>query len=257
LISELFLYLTTKTSKEARAFGHLYESIAINAREKRCRDFWKSHRENCKKFIREFIPKLKQKNIVLILGSGPLHEIPIVELSNQFERIDLVDIVHLKSTKSAYRHYKNLNFIEADLTELEKDIYNEKKIINRVPSIFTDIKYDLIISANLLSQLPNHLASFLEKNGHNSAESLEKFKNQICQDHISYLKNFNAPTILITDTERSFHNPSGELINKENSFNNLQLPKPANEWEWNLAPIPEVSKEYSIKMKVSAFILNF
>ena len=257
MISELFLYLTTKTSKEARAFGHLYESIAINAREKRCRIFWNSHRENCKKFIREFIPKLKQKKNVLILGSGPLHEIPIDDLSYHFERVDLVDIVHLKSTKEANRKYKNLNFIEADITELEKEIYIEKKIINRVPSLFTDIKYDLIISANLLSQLPNHLATFLEKNGNNNAESIKGFKDQICQDHINYLVNFKTPTILITDTERFFHGPSGEFIHKESSFNKLQFPTPDREWEWNLAPIPEVSKEYSIKMKVSAFILNF
>lgn len=63
--------------------------------------------------------------------------------------------------------------------------------------------------------------------------------------------------ILITDTERSFYDSIGRFMKKEESFIKFELPVPDQEWEWNLAPIPEVSKEYSIKMKVSAFILNF
>jgi len=257
LIRELFLYLTTRTSREARVFGHLYESIAINSREMRCRDYWKPHRDNCKNFIRHYVLKLKQKKSVLVLGSGPLHEIPIEELSTQFEKVDLVDIVHLKSTKLSCRQYKNVNFIEADLTEIEKIIYLEKQIINKVPSLLTDSKYDLVISANLLSQLPNHLVTFLENNTGNSAESLDRFRSQVCQDHFSYLKKFQTSVILITDTERSFYDSIGRFMKKEESFIKFELPIPDKEWEWNLAPIPEVSKEYSIKMKVSAFILNF
>jgi hypothetical protein len=52
----------------------------------RCRDYWKPHRDNCKNFIRHYVLKLKQKKSVLVLGSGPLHEIPIEELSTQFEK---------------------------------------------------------------------------------------------------------------------------------------------------------------------------
>jgi hypothetical protein len=257
LIRELYLYLTTKTSKEARQFGHLYECIAINSREKRCGQFWKPHRENCKKTILEYLPEIKNKNSVLVLGSGPLHEIPIEALSYQFNKVDLVDIVHLKTTKKVCRHLHNVNFIEADLTELEENIFHEKKIINKIPSKFTNQKYDLVISANILSQLPNHLVNFLKKNNKYNEDILEKFRTQVCNDHYLYLQKFSAPTILFSDTERSYYDPMGNLIEKESSFIKFGLPEPVKEWDWNLAPIPEASKEYSIKMKVSAFILNF
>ena len=257
MIGELFLYLTTRASKEARIFGHLYESIALESREKRCRIYWQPHRENCKNLIKQALRQIKQKNAVLVLGSGPLHEIPVEELSNQFSRVDLVDIVHLRSTKKNYDKYKNLNFIEADLTELEKTIYQEKKISNKVPSLLSEEKYDLVISANILSQLPNHLVSFLQSNIQYSEESLENFRSQICKDHFQYLKNFKTPTLLYTDVETHFYSPDGSLISKEDSFIKFELPAPIKEWEWNLAPIPEASKDYSIKMKVSAFVLNF
>ena len=94
MILELLTYFKAKTTKEARAFGHLYESIALIQREKRCQKHWLSHRVHCKNFILNSINLLKSHETALVLGSGPLHEIPIEEMASRFKRVNLVEVVH-------------------------------------------------------------------------------------------------------------------------------------------------------------------
>lgn len=259
MLFEFFKYFTSKTSQEARHFGHLYETIAIIQREKRCHLFWKSHREECKKFIIRSISKMTQFDSVIIFGAGPLHEIPIEEISKAFKKIDLVDVVHLPTTIKKCSHLNNINFITSDVTELEEFILKNKIIYNRQPEKFLKDKYDLVISANLISQIPHHLINFLRKNGKEkySEETLIKFANQVAKDHFDYITNFHCPAILITDSETQYFDKNENLIQTEKPFLDFDLPPPDHKWVWNLAPIPEMSKKYSVKMVVSAFNLNF
>lgn len=259
LIREILTYLSAKTTKEARAFGHLYESISLLAREKRCQKFWLPHRTQCKNFILKAAKSCKKHDAILILGSGPLHEIPLNELSEMYERVDLVDVVHLSETKNKYSHLANVHFIEADVTELESEIRREKIIINKVPSAFLTGNYSLVVSANLLSQLPYHLRSFLLKKASQkiTEEQLDNFCYQVSLDHYQYLAKFRCPVVLITDTESHYIGKKEETIDVQTPYINFTLPVPHEQWWWNLAPRPEFSKDYSVKMKVSAFILNF
>ncbi len=258
MIRELFKYFYSKSTKEARTFGHLYESISLIEREKRCRAFWLSHRENCKLVIAEASARIENKSSVLILGSGPLHEIPIELLANTFNRVDLIDVVHLRETKNKFRHLKNVNFIEADVTELEKPLLQDKKPINKIPTLFLKDNYDLVISANLLSQLSYHLKNFLEKKAKPklSESDLLNFAHQVTLDHYQYLQKFSSPVILITDVETILQDKNDRLIDKETPYINFSFPKPYREWLWNVAPIPEYHQDISLKMKVQAFILN-
>lgn len=258
MIREIFLYLTTKTKKEARTFGHLYEAVAIGQREKRCHEFWKPHRAESKKLILQVANTLQEKKSLLILGSGPLHEIPIEELSQIFETITLVDIVHLNDTKKRYQELHNLIFLEHDITELESKIASERKIFNTVPVAFLNNHYSLVISANILSQLAYHLRDFLEKKASPlvSDESLDHFSNQVSLDHFTYLKKFNCPVLLITDIETHFKNQNGEIVEIQTPYIAIDFPPPLAIWHWDVAPIPEYNPEMSLQMKVAGFILN-
>ena len=258
MIRELFLYLTTPVKPEAKTFGHLYEAIALGAREKRCQEFWKSHRSESKKLILNVANTLKEKKSLLILGSGPLHEIPLVELSQIFETITLVDIVHLRETKKTYQHLNNLIFIEHDITELESIIAQEKKVFNKVPTAFLENHYSFVISANILSQLAYHLRAFLEKNASPSisTKNLDQFSHQISLDHFTYLKKFNCPVLLITDIETLFKDKDGKTIETQTPYLDINFPPPVAGWIWDVAPIPEYNQEISLQMKVAGFILN-
>lgn len=259
MFKEIITYFKTNllTSKEARVFGHIYESISLIEREKRCHHHWLSHRSQCKNFILDNIHIAKKKSL-LILGSGPLHEIPLEKLAQTFTSVDLVDIVHLKVTTSKYSHLPNVRFIEADITELEADLILTKKIMSKIPTQYINAGYDLVISANLLSQLAYHLRNFLEKKAQPklSNDELDKFSNQVSLNHFLYLKNFHCPVLLITDIQSLFLDKNEQVVFFETPYIDFDLPKPCNEWWWEVAPLPEYSKDLSIKMKVAGFLLN-
>ncbi len=258
MLKEIFTYLTNHASKEARVFGHLYESISLIEKEKRLTKAWKPHRENCKNFILESLTTVKEFNSLLILGSGPLHEIPIEELAQRFKKIFLVDIVHLRKTKKSCLHLKNVFFIEHDISEIEKEFLKNRILLNHIPEKFLDQKWDLVMSINLLSQLQLHFKNTIANKWPKlfSQNELNKFCTTLTSNHLTYLKKFSCPTVIITDIETFFYDKEKKLLDTYFSFPHLSLPNHLREWHWDLSPIPEYSKSCFLQMRVVGIILN-
>lgn len=259
MIQEILIYLTEKPLlKEARAFGHLYESISLVSKEKRCQRAWSPHRHECQQFISKHLSRGLGHKAVLILGSGPLHEIPIELLAKTFEKVVLVDIVHLKDTKKNTAHLKNVQFIEHDITELEEDLRLKKILTPKTPSRFLDEEWDLVLSVNLMSQLPLHFESFIQKKMPKrfSEEALRDYLLKLSANHLAYLHLFKAPTLLITDTETSYLDTQEKVIQVDRNYDHLCLPLPLHSWIWRVAPIPEFQKDVEVRMKVCGFLLN-
>lgn len=259
MIRELLTYISERPSlPEAKSFGHLVESISLLSREARCKKTWATHRASCKQFIIEQLKHSQHFDSVLVLGSGPLHEIPIDVLSKTFKRVVLVDIVHLKSTKKAVAHLKNLEFVEHDLTEIEAELRVNSELKNHVPNTFTDQNWGLVLSVNVMSQLPIHLGNFIEKKLKTSfsPEEIEEFLKNVTRNHLAYLKSFKSNAILITDTATFYTDKNDVVIQTEHNYEHLSLPPVVEKWNWNLAPIPEFQKDIGMKMQVAGFVLN-
>ena len=259
MIRELLTYVSHRPKlKEAKTFGHLVESISLLSRESRCKKYWKPHRTQCQNFITEHLDAAIHFDSVLVLGSGPLHEIPIEILAKKFKKVTLVDIVHLKSTKSSILHLKNVEFIEHDVSELECVLMKEKKLENFVPKKFTDESWGLILSVNIMSQLPIHFNSYIEKNFKNKTtpEAVKKFLENITADHLSYLHSFKCPALLITDVRTHYSDSQDKIFQTDENYLHLKMPLAAQSWSWNIAPIPEFQKDVGMKMDVSAFVIK-
>lgn len=257
MIREAFTYLLERPKlQEAIKFGHLFESVSILSREKRCKNAWASHRENCKSFIAGSIQSAHHLESVLVLGSGPLHEIPIELLAKTFKRVVLVDIVHLSSTKKKCAPYNNIEFVEHELTEIERDIFLSGKLINKIPKNFIDSSWGLVLSVNVMSQLPLHLEKFIRKKFNFNDSEIEIFLQNITKNHFLFLESFQAPAVLITDTETHYLDDKSAILQVDLNYEHIKLPKPVKEWMWDVAPIPEFKKDIAIKMKVSGFVLK-
>jgi hypothetical protein len=259
LIRELLTYLTERPSlKEAKSFGHLTESISLLSREKRCKKTWATHRSSCKQFINAELKNARHYNSVLVLGSGPLHEIPIEVLSKTFKRVVLVDIVHLKSTKKSIKYLSNVEFVEHDITEIEEALRVKKELKKKVPTEFLDQDWGLVLSVNVMSQLPLHLDSYINKKLKNRfpKEQIDNFLNDVTRNHLSYLQSFKTNVILITDTQTHYYDRNEKVFQTDNNYEHLSLPMPLEEWNWNVAPIPEFQKDVGMKMRVCGFILK-
>ena len=259
MIREILTYFTESPSlKEAKIFGHLKESISLLSRESRCKKAWLPHRTECKNFILEQLHNAVHFDSILILGPGPLHEIPIYELAQKFKKVVLVDIVHLKTTKKSLKHLKNIEFIEHDITEIEILLLNEKKLIEKVPTSFKNDNWGLVLSINIMSQLPIHLRSFIKKKLENkfTEVEIEKYLNHVTYNHLLYLNSFRCPILLISDIETNYYDKKGRLLQTEVNYSHLKLPHSQKNWIWNVAPIPEFDKNIAMKMTVFAFVLN-
>lgn len=259
MIRELLTYLSERPSlKEATTFGHLFESISLLSREQRCKKTWATHRASCKQFIASELKNAKHFESILVLGSGPLHEIPIEVLSKHFKRVVLVDIVHLKSTKKSVAHLDNIEFIEHEITEVEAPLRIQKTLKNVVPETFLDQDWGLVLSVNVMSQLPLHLETYIEKKLKNkfADKQKEEFLKNITRNHLSYLQAFHTNVLLITDTQTFYYDKKEQIIQTDNNYEHLNLPKPTEEWNWNVAPIPEFQKDIGFKMRVCGFVLK-
>lgn len=258
MIKEIISYLTQKSLPEARAFGHLYESISLVEKEKRCHEAWRSHRDHSKQFIISQCLTLSHFDHLLILGSGPLHEIPIEWLSQKFKKVTLLDVVHLHQVKKEYRHLLNVEFVEHDLTEVEAELLNYDRLLKKVPTFMTDQKLSMVISANVMSQLPLHFQNYIEKKRKKkfTQKMLDDFLEELTRSHVAYLRSFNAKVILITDTEKYYLNAQGDILEKEFNYPHLNLPLPVQEWMWSVAPLGELGSDLELKMKVSGFVLK-
>lgn len=256
LILEWIESLFASTISTGKQFGHVKESIAILARYKRCHFTWKSHLENCHREIENFSQKISQKKTLLILGSGPLHEIPIEKLLQNFETIYLVDAIHPKEVLKKYKDHPKIKFFYHDISEREAEI-KLGNLNQKIPSKFLDEKIDAVISANLLSQIPFHIENYLIKNFPNMIDSQrEIFCTEIARDHLTYLKKFQCPVLLITDIETQIIYPQKNLIEIESPYHEGILKNFNHEWNWLLAPLGEKSKQYYLQMKVVSIILN-
>lgn len=265
MLPELLLSLRSKSSDIARKSGLLHEQIAIHYREKRCRSHWISHRQKCQNLIIEALKSTPQKNRVLILGSGLFHEIPLKKLSDEFKEVIAVDIVHLPQARSLAKSLPNITLIEQDLTQWlykikEKPISKAGWLSVDVPSYFHNKNFDLVISANLLSQLqlaPKKVLENLPKKHQITSEEIETFCQNITDAHIQYLKGFKqSKVLLISDIETYLMDQENQILETQPLKYSASLPSPIKTWNWHVAPVGEVSPEYSLQMKVAGFILN-
>lgn len=259
MIRELLTYLSERpTLKEAKTFGHLFESISLLHREERCKKSWATHRASCKQFIISELKNATHFDSVLVLGSGPLHEIPIEILSKTFKRVVLVDVVHLKSTKKSVLHLPNIEFIEHEITEVEEILRVKHEFHDVIPSAFLNQSWGLVLSVNIMSQLPLHFQTYIDKKLKNAFTQIqiEDFLKAITRNHLHYLKSFNSNVLLITDTQTFYYDKKDVLLQTDDNYPHLTLPLPREEWNWNVAPIPEFQKDIGMRMRVCGFVLK-
>lgn len=256
MIIEFIQYLFESTSKHARSFGHLHESIAILKRQKRNQQAWKEHQDNCKNEIINFCQNVNPKNSILVLGSGLLHEIPIEYLQKNFKKVTLVDIVHLNFVKKYTKKYSNIELIEHDISEVEKDL-TKGNFVNRIPTRFINEEFSVVISANLMSQIPLNLKKYIDRSKlHEDEKYIDRFCQSAYENHYKYLKNFECPTLLITDIETNLVDIQNNIIESDSPSLAHILPKAHKEWIWNIAPKGEIDRELSLQMKVASIIIK-
>jgi hypothetical protein len=254
MILDLLTYLTTPCSPDVRRLGYLRESIATRARFKRQQHAWAPHLENSRRMIEQAVRRSGGGDTVVVFGGGLAHDLPLEALSEAFQRVQLVDVVHLRSTKALFRGLGNVEAISHDVTESMASVRAGRPVAAEPRRFLDDATVDLVISANVLSQLPIMPGAYLERWRGLGEVEIERFSADLVQAHLDYLDRFDCPVCLITDVTREIFDARGDAVTTISALWEVELPWLGGEWEWQIEPLSEGDPDHSVVNQVCGIV---
>jgi hypothetical protein len=259
MLSEIFQYLMTPCPKFVSSMGYLHGAIAIEARYKRRAAAWQNHIDSSKSLIRQATKQCKKKNLVVVLGSGILSDIPLADLSKEFNQVELVDLVHLRNARKTAKTFGNVGVTGHDITGAAEPLFihvltGGMGSMPVPPATFPLLEEaDLVISASVLSQLPLFLLE-TARNGLGWKEAdLVEFARGILQAHLTALDNLSGTVCLITEVEREFYE-GNDIKETEDPLFGLEIGPGDQEWLWDIAPPPELEPRRGLRNKMIGII---
>lgn len=123
MLGEFIQHALMAQPKWVRRMGYGREMVALEARHGRCREAWRPHLDASRRLIGRAAASAPRTGRAVVLGSGPLLDIPLEDLAARFDRVELVDIVHPRSTRRRVRKLANVDLVEADVSGAAFDIY--------------------------------------------------------------------------------------------------------------------------------------
>ncbi|MBL6928429.1 MAG: hypothetical protein ISR44_04600 [Rhodospirillales bacterium] len=172
---------------------------------------------------------LASRKKVVVLGSGLLYDVPLAELAELFEDVVLIDIFHMPAVRRTGAKYTNVRLLAHDLTGGD----------------LPENDADLVVSANLLTQLPFIPRRF--------ADESEGFAQAIMAHHLEQLSSVRATTCLISEVEHLVC-AGNQVIERIDPLYGISLGEPDREWFWDIAPHPELHRQYDTRYRVIAKI---
>lgn len=250
MILEAIQYAATwrVTKPEHRPF--IRYSVNLWSRGRRCAKDWAEHEAYTKRAILGAAVQLDTRRTAVVLGSGLLRDVPIMELARAFDTVVLVDLVHVASVRSwvAAKGLKNVKFIERDLSGYDElkagKVPEPLDFLRRVPWL------DFVVSANLLSQIGMGAKKRLAKEPIGTMP--DDAMAQLIRGHLDGLAHVPAKTCLVTDIAFDVVDRTGKVREQTDLLAGIAPPAHRVGWNWPVVPLGEESKDYQIVHKVIA-----
>lgn len=262
MLTELFLYATTPCSPYVLHMGYLYEVIAIRSRHQRCAMAWQGHLDQSRQAVVSALGAMTSGRKAVVFGSGILLDLPFQLMAQTFEELVLVDLVHLRSIRRRMRSWKNVRLVTADVTGLAEKLYlNCKRGVKDLPEPTTllpevDERTDLVVSLNILSQLPVLPAQYAQTKMLLPPAELSAWKERIMQSHYQALARLSCPVCLIYDYEEEKRDRKGLILESVSTIGALKIPTGESTWLWEMAPPGESAPGFSRFRAVTALFMN-
>jgi hypothetical protein len=171
----------------------------------------------------------------VVLGSGLLRDVPFRHLAATFQKVVLVDAVHLLPARVAAWRRGAISLVAG--------LSSESGSLRRLAA---DKTVDLVVSANLLSQMPlPH---------RRQSDEWEDFSltTTIGRQHLADLFAFHAVRCLVTDV--AYRDDAGDDEGEETALvDEALLPPAAATWDWTVAPRGEISRGFARVHRVGAW----
>ncbi|NQV99079.1 MAG: hypothetical protein HQ483_05250 [Rhodospirillales bacterium] len=254
MLAEWLTYLTTPCAKPYRQLGYLSELIAIKHRHRRLQAAWQPHLDACRQLITEAAAKTPRTGLVVVLGSGQLLDIPIDALAARFERVCLVDICHLRNSRKTAGTHGNIELLEADISGTVAGLLTwqaGEPLPEPQPDLSILGEADYVVSSNLLAQLPLAPLHHLEMRAPDlSDRARDGYARLIIAHHMALLHKCACPVTLISEYLQVVSDDE-RIIEKTDPLYGVRLPVADQDWDWALAPRPELDPNLDLNLRVA------
>ncbi len=256
MLAEWLKHLTLSCPAPIRDMGYARELISIEARHKRCHVAWAPHLEHCKKVILDAAQDISHDRVI-VLGSGLLLDIPLPELSDIFSDVVLVDIFHMPAARKRTHVMTNVRLETADITGLADATWTHVcegrtgplPPPNADAGAFADA--DLVVSANVLTQLPLLPMGWVQEKGKGYEEDdIKAFARRIVDHHLELLAALPGRVCLLTENLRVICDDD-EVLQEIDPLFGATLPATGLKWTWDIAPRPEITRQIDLRFRMT------
>ena len=262
--------------------GYFRELAGMARRAEECREEWQPHLARTRQVIEHAALGCRQRESVLVTGSGLLLDVPVEMLARNFRRVVLADIHHGRGTRRAVRHLANVELVTLDVTGVVRACYRFARAGCRGPlpegrpPALGDGPFDLVVSVNLVSQLavmprryvlghspafpPHRLRTFARELISSHMGWLARHGDRVClitdierhEDHMGWLARHGDRVCLITDIERHEDHVDGRKVVTD-LLDGARLGEPEETWTWFIAPQGKVFRDRAVRHRVAAW----
>jgi hypothetical protein len=254
MIAEWIRTVTTPCPRHLRAMGYLRESVGLAARARRLAADWASHAEASRAFIAEAARSSHGRGRVVVLGSGPLIDIPLDVLAEAFDDVVLVDVLHPPGSRRLAGRYPNVRRQSIDVTGIVRAVHDQIAAgdTSSLPTPAETLpgpECDLVVSANLLSQLPLLPRLYLRERTARPEDEVEAFATAIVRAHLAALADASGRACLISDNQVLYVD-GDRLLGDEDPLHGVDIGFGDRSWTWDFAPRPEHQPDIDVRHRI-------
>jgi hypothetical protein len=259
MLADWIEILITPCPRWAREMGYLRELLGIRRRYRQSRSAWEPHCERSRQIIRQAIQRCGQRRKAVILGSGLLLDVPLAELCASFREVVLVDLLHPLATRWRTRRYGNVSLLATDVSGTAEAVWqaveDRSPLPRAVPDLFVgDEEVDLVVSLNLLSQLPCLPEQYLLQARTHTPDEIASYCHDVVQTHLDYLRRLSGVVVVIADFEARTISASGTEVARHGTLYGVELPFTSERWIWPLVPRKSVFPYHAEHLVVAGIV---
>lgn len=255
MLAEILVWALTPATLDARRTGHLTAAVSLWSRGFRCRRAWGPHEARCHAVVAAAVEGLERRRTCLVLGSGLVRDVPLALLAERFERVVLIDVVHLWPARWKARRHANVSLRTVDLTGTTDLLLGRATGVgDPFARLAAEPEVDLVISANCLSQLALLPVERLGRMTSSIRRRHADLGRRIVEGHLAGLARFGGRVCLLTDSHGVDLDAEGREIERRDLLEGVRLPKADAAWDWELAPIGEQAEDHAIRHLAHGFV---
>lgn len=217
MLAELIVHAASSRATPPAFRPYLSAAIRYWARGRRQARAWAPHLAQARSLIDTTIDDTATRRTVMVLGSGPLFDLPLESLARTFERVILVDRAHLSVIDERLGRYDNVERRWHDLsTHTNPDALG---LLARTPGL------DWVISTSLVGEM--------------AREAPQDRRREVVDQHLDALAALPCPATLIVDLDYRVFNRHGVLLDNGDLLFGREVPRTGLRWKWEVAPFGE------------------